>query len=75
MPPKCELWLNNQEISEANHHTDKNMLKVHFGRTLQAPGVCTCILSTADEPIVSTTVVVNFESGKLACWHITHALV
>ena len=72
--PRCELWLNGKLISENNEHysvtylIDKNEFELsisHFESKLK--GVYECVVSTADEPKVSTAVEVNIEPGKFAC--------
>lgn len=73
--PKCELWLNNKRIHEhdnVEYKIDKNMFQfsiLHFESNLE--GEYICVVSTAEEPKVSTAVkiVVDSNSGKSTYRH------
>ena len=73
--PKCELWLGGKRISEADkrysveYKIDKNVFELsilHFESKLK--GVYECVVSTAEEPKVSTAVevIIDSDSSKLA---------
>ena len=69
--PKCELWHDSKRISEADiveYDTDRKMFKLsisHFESKLK--GKYECVVSTAEEPTVSTAVevIIDSDSGKL----------
>ena len=80
--PKCELRLDGKRISEVDEHysieyeIDKNVLELsisHFESKLK--GVYECVVSTAEDPKISTAieVIIDSDSSKLAYRHIMHA--
>ena len=78
--PKCELRLDGKRISEADEHCsveyNKNVFElsiVNFESKLK--GVYECVVSTAEEPKISTAVevIIDSDSGKLAYRHAMHA--
>ena len=73
--PECELWRDGKRISEADieYDTDRKMFKLsisHFESELK--GKYECVVSTAEEPTVSTAVevIVDSDFGKL-CYRST----
>ena len=75
--PKCKLWLNNGKIADDDEHYDinKNVFELsilQFESKLK--GVYKCVVSTAEEPKISTAVevIIDSDSGKMACRHVTH---
>ena len=80
--PKCELWLDGKRISEADEHYSveykiyENVFELsifHFESKLK--GTYECVVTTAEEPKVSTAieVIIDSDSSKLAYRHVMHA--
>ena len=62
-PPKCKLWLDDKKISEADeryrveYKADIEMFRVSISDfKSELKGVYECVVSTAEEPTVSTAV-------------------
>ena len=80
--PKCELWLDRKRVSEADKHysfgykIEKNIFELsifHFESKLK--GTYECVVTTAEEPKISTAVevIIDSDSSKLAYRHVMHA--
>ena len=80
--PTCELWHNDGKI-EANddryrveYKKDNNVFELsilHFERQLK--GAYECVVSTVDEPKISTAIEVIIDCGMFAYRHVMHAVV